>query len=828
MAAKEPVRLRPCSAFLAACLGMAMAVSFLPSAGANDFDAEIRPLLAKYCFECHGAEKQKGDIRLDTLDPNLATGADAETWSDVLDQINLGDMPPKKAAQPNAANRKQIATWLTAALREAVAAQRFAAGRVAMRRLTRYEYANTMRDLLHIEHVDLAAELPPEPLSPQGFLNDGATLEMSPTQIETYLAAARRALSVAIVTGDPIEAHVYTANKTATGNLPNKREGGQLPANPEFLLDVPKYARTGPFRLEVTAKASIPAGAAFPRMRVSLGHVPGIIHIPRKMVAEVELSSDQSQTFVFHGRMEDYPQAGDVPFQNLSFHGMIVMLDFLDAEGNELRYPDRQYVQLPPKPKKGEKPKAKPAPVAFGTRLDIAAEKVAFTSPWFASWPPESHRFLFEKDDPAEDEAVRARSLLTRFLPRAFRRPAAAAEIDPYSQLFDRLRPKSESFEATMREVLAAVLVSPHFLYIVETRGPEDKQAQPLSGYELANRLSYFLWSSMPDETLLTLAETKKLHQPAILQREVQRMLEDERSREFVSHFTEQWFDLGALDRVAVNPEFYPGFDNDLKDDMRRETLAFFEEILRADRSCLEFIDSDWTMANRALATHYGIQPAPRSFEFTKVALKPELQRGGLLGQGSFLLSQSNGESSHPIKRAVWILDRLLGTPPAPPPPAVPELDTKSAELAGLSLKAQLEHHRQQESCRNCHEDIDPWGIPLENFDAIGLWRETAPVRIGAKGAPRPAPIALDSRAKLPDGTALTSANALRTYLLEERREAFARSTVERLMGYALGRSLDFGDRETIDTLTRTFIAQDFRLRGLIVALATSPAFQTK
>jgi hypothetical protein len=302
-------------------------------------------------------------------------------------------------------------------------------------------------------------------------------------------------------------------------------------------------------------------------------------------------------------------------------------------------------------------------------------------------------------------------------------------------------------------------------------------------------------------------------------------MMNDSRADEFVNRFADQWFDLGGLDRVAVNPEFFPDFDNKLKLAMQTETREFFGEILRSDLSCLELIDSNWTMVNRRLATHYGLKNVPRSGAFERVLLAPEDRRGGILGQGAFLLSNSNGEASHPIKRAVWVLERLLDSPPAPPPPDVPELDPESADLAGLTVKQQLEVHREKESCRSCHEGIDPWGVALEHFDATGLPRTHAAMRIGKKGEAPEGP-KLDSTTELPDGTPLAGVDDLKAYLLDERRTHFARSIVKRLSIYAMGRSLELSDREEIDKLVSGFEKNGYRLRGLIVDLVTSEFFR--
>lgn len=305
-------------------------------------------------------------------------------------------------------------------------------------------------------------------------------------------------------------------------------------------------------------------------------------------------------------------------------------------------------------------------------------------------------------------------------------------------------------------------------------------------------------------------------------------MLADDRSSEFITRFADQWFDLGAIDRVAVNPEFFPDFDNTLKPLMAEQSRAFLAELLRSDESCLDLLDSNWTMLNRSLAKHYGMT-GPRSSEFERVAIVEQRQRGGLLGQGAFLLSNSDGEQAHPIKRAVWILDRLLDSPPAPPPPDVPELDPESPKLAGLSLKDQLAAHRDKEACGNCHRGIDPWGIPLENFNAIGLWQTESTIRRAVKGkanVTRGAPV--DASSILPDGTEIVGLDQLKTYLRESRRDLFARAVVRRLSTYALGRSLDLGDRKSIDELTTVFIKSDFRLNQLIVALVKSDLFLTK
>lgn len=797
-----------------------------------DYDKQIRPVLLQLCGKCHGPDKQAADLRMDTLSTDFASG-EAESWHDVLNRINLGEMPPPKAPQPTAEQRKLLVDWINHGLRVAAEAKRYAEGRVVTRRLTRYEYQNSMVDMLGVR-LDYARELPPEPMSPDGFLNNGATLEMSPLQMEAALNAARLGLAEAIVSGERPEVFEAAATKTAVGKVPSGKVAGHEPVNPEFLLDIAKFPRRGEFEIQIRAGAVIPPGHDYPRLRLSLGCIPGIIHVPHKVIGEVDVTAPvyAPQTFTFRGRVEDFPQPGDVPFGNVDFNGMVGLIDFLDADGKELRYADQAYV-TPPANNKNNKnknnkknPKAEAAkkpenevPVAPQARLDIVIEEVKFIAPLITSWPPASHEEILPAPadgiDAESDEYVQG--VLERFMTRAYRRPVTPAEVEQTQTLYRAIRTRSESYEEAIRETLASVLISPHFLYIVEPRSSAS-QGETINDYELATRLSYFLWSSMPDAELIELAAAGKLHEPETLAEQVRRMLADVKAGEFAQRFADQWFDLEALDRVAVNPEFFPNFDDHLKEDMRSETRHMLAEILRTNSSCLTLLDSDWTMLNRALAKHYGIA-GPRGSQFERVTLAADNRRGGLLAQGSFLLANSNGEQSHPIKRAVWILDRLLDSPPAPPPPDVPELDPESADLAGLSLKRQLEVHRQKEACNNCHRGIDPWGIPLEHYDAVGQWREMG-------GGKKPAPV--DAASVLPNGSEIEGLDQLKKFILDERQELFARSVTKRLATYALGRSLDSGDQATVAGLTESFIQHDFRLENLIVALVQSDIFQTK
>ena len=469
--------------------------------------------------------------------------------------------------------------------------------------------------------------------------------------------------------------------------------------------------------------------------------------------------------------------------------------------------------------KKGKKA-SKPEPID-PNQPAIVIHSVDFEGPLYESWPPRSHSRIFLPRVAAEHDRVYAGRVLAAFMRRAYRRPVTDIEVEEFLGLYDRLRSTTNSLESTIQEVLALVLISPDFLYLVEPQ-TEPKSAQPLSDIEFASRLSYFLWSSMPDERLFELAVSQKLTDPRILKAEIDRMLANDRSNMFIENFTDQWLGLSGLDRIAVNPEFYPGFDDRLKQDMRKETQLFFGEILNQNISSLNLIQSDFTMLNYRLAKHYNIS-GPRGRSFERVALPADSERGGLLSQGSFLLINSNGEDSHPIKRAVWLLDRLLDDPPAPPPPDVPDLNSEQSDFANLPLKQQLERHRNKASCNDCHRRIDPWGIAFENFDAVGHWRTEVSGRVKRK---QRHPV--DATTVLPDGRRLNGVRELTDYLKQNRAKQFARALVKRLLTYALGRSLEFSDETLVQRLTNNFIQDDYRLHGLILAIATSEAFMTK
>ena len=787
----------------------------IPSSMAADFEKDVKPILMKKCVSCHGPDEANGDVRLDTLSPDLLkNAAAAETWHDALNALNLGEMPPKDEPQLTGKERDILTGWISDEIRRVVVARRSTGGQVVIRRLNRLEYQNTMRDLLGLD-LKFARNLPPDSPSEDGFTNNGQSLRMSALQLECYLEAAREALKRAIVTTEKPDVVDHSQHKSEN----DKNKGNytsSLGRNGIFVVRSKEFPDEGEFLIRVRAKAVLPEGKPYPQLKAVLGYRADT-ETPSEKVGIIEVTSTEFADYEFRGRIEEFPRQSRTQSK---YPGLLVWLTNAYSDGKPPGKPKQ--VQIEVVDKKGKKKKQKktvwPVDPEF-PRIEI--ESVRFKAPVFETWPPAYHQnILFPVESAKLDTDPYAEKVLERFMGRAFRRPATKLEITGMLAFFREVRAEVSSFEEAMRETLAMVLISPDFLYLVESSAGSRRK---LNDHELASRMSYFLWSTMPDERLFELAHEGSLRDPKVLTAEVERLLADPRSTNFTRQFSDQWLDLSGVDRVAVNPNFYPRFKNELKPHMQQETRQFFAEVLNRNLSALAFLDSDFAMLNRPLAEHYGLS-GPRGLAFERVDLKPEDGRGGLLTQASILLANSTGENSHPILRGVWIRDRLLNDPPNPPPPNVPALNSEKGDFAKLSLKEQLIAHRENEACARCHRGIDPWGIALEGFDAVGLKRES----IKRKDGNKTLNIQVESEATLPGGHKVEGIADLKQYLLTEKREKFARAIVSRLLTYALGRSLELTDHEAVDELTAAFIQSDYRLKKLIELIAASEPFGSK
>lgn len=785
------------------------------------FPPEVQDVLQKHCFVCHGEENQNGNIRLDTLSIDFFKDrAASEIWHDVLDVVSVGEMPPKDEPRPSDDERGILTGWIRKELAAALAATKKEGTDIVMRRLNKDEYRYTMTDLLGVSG-NFGDRLPSDPLSPEGFANDGATLGMTALQIEIYLESARTALADVLVDGprpERTETRVVaeSAEKVGIGRE-NVSSGGRILDRSgvfaaifgEDPVEREMIPSEGRFTIRVKARAEFKAGQPAPIMRVVYGNkIPGAIPIVKE-VGTLEITNTEAQVYEFSGLAHHFPYA----LQNSDLAVQIVAVENILTDGQ---------AKLPPTlttgNKKGKQHKLDPE---FPR---IVVESIQLVGHDYAQWPPPDHRrILFAASNEGTPEY--AREVLRRFLSRAWRAPVSDARLAKYHAHFLKLS-QQLSLVGAIRETLAVALTSPQFLYLVEPRLKKEA-TQPLNDFELAARLSYFLWSSMPDDALLDLAARGSLKQPAALAAQVERLLTDAKSQRFVEQFTTQWLDLDGLERVAVNPQFYPGFKEELKADMAGETKAYFGEILRSGTSALQFLDSDWTMINAPLSKHYRIK-GPQSQAFTRVSLSGTNRPGGLLGHASMHLTNSNGEDSHPIKRAIWIRERLLHDPPLPPPPNVPALPAEDSNFARLSIREQLQIHRKDPACADCHRSIDAWGVALDHYDAVGQWRDVIRRPSGEKdnkGNPIFDKLPVDTKDSLPGDVTLDGLDSLKAYLINERKDQFAHAFVTKFFAYALGRGIDWTDEETVKRLTERFKANGYKLPALISDIVASEPF---
>ncbi|MFP6619720.1 MAG: DUF1592 domain-containing protein [Pirellulaceae bacterium] len=800
---------------------IALAECLLPSlAWAADGETvsreSIQSLLKTYCYRCHGAQKQKGDIRLDQLDFDLVKGKSTETWHDTLNKLNRGEMPPEDEPQLSVEQRRQLVGWLTEQLRLAARARKGSVGQVVMRRLNRAEYQYTMSDLLGVK-LDYSEELPADARSADGFRNNGTSLETSALQIENYLKVARKAMDFVLVEGDQQERSV-TRIERSKGKVKGPGSRRFMGNSSERLgrvnfwhgsfKDLP---RTDVFTIRIKAHTDRKPGQPAPVLFARYGYfVSGLTLNIMGDAGEIAITSTTPEYYEIPGRPEFFPlPEAHVPTEKLN--GVITLQNAL-IDGKPPTKPVSKVIE---EKKNGKTRKRKvqeyPEDPDFPR---IIIDSVEIVRHDHACWPPASHRNIVPGEEDLQSRAS-VRRVLKQFLRRAWRRPVSAAELEQWTAHFMGIRQEEETEIFALKETLAAALASANFVFLSEPH--LASKTRPLSDHELATRLSYFLWSSLPDEELSSLADAGRLLEPSELRKQIDRMFADEKSDRFAEQFCMQWLDLEGVDRVAINPQYYKKFDNQLKPAMVGETLAFFKEILHSNSSALQFLDADFTMLNAVLAKHYGLS-GPRSQRFERVSLKGTRRPGGLLGHASTHLAGSDGADSHPIKRAVWIREHLLHDPPNPPPPDVPALAASVPNFEKLSIREQLVLHREKEACADCHRSIDPWGIALEGYDAIGLLRE--------KTARLKKPVSTET--VLPGNHRVSGLADLQKYLLNQRRDQFAKALVSKMLIYALGRSLELGDDPLVEELSVQFAKDDYRLPGLMKNIVMSELFLSR
>ncbi|MGI9474471.1 MAG: DUF1592 domain-containing protein [Rubripirellula sp.] len=833
-----------------------------PKPNLTTFRNDIAPVLEAKCVQCHGADTQEGNIRIDVLDPDLLHGGDVNWWLEILSVLSKGEMPPADADELADDDRGKIVEWLSTEIQVASAVRRAEQGHSSFRRMARYEYNYALQDLLGLPY-DFAKDLPPEPASEDGFLNSSEMLQMSITQFEYYRELGRNALRSAIVGAERPEQIHWAVSMEAAGakqwakhrrdlekienqfaDDPEKRDR-ELKKRNDRLLATPKRTYFKNLKTGQAVQASwgyngaryaFPPSETRPEPPEVTQHI-AIIPAGQKLIIELGNSVPETGTLRIRIRASR-TSAEEIPKPSLR-------LDFgWQASNNSaasVRISDRD-VQIdadPGKPKiyqwdiplreiyprnpmrKTAKMGSTPSPSEYVrlhnsslSEADLQIDYVEITSPVYDQWPPRSHTQIFIDSEHKANETVYAKEVLTHFMQRAWRRPVTPSEVDQKMALFARTRSVSEDFREAMIEVLATVLSSPKFLYLVQDEPSPKQEDRTINDFELATRLSMFLWCSTPDDELMDLAAKGELGNPDALLEQTNRMLADARAERFSKHFVRQWLGLQLLDFLNVDKKAYPQFDSELKEAMQQEPVAVFHDLLKHNGSVMDLIHTDSTMANERLARHYGVDDVYGN-HFRKVSLKPEDRRGGLLTQAGLLAMNSDGKDSHPLKRGIWMLERLLNDPPPPPPPAVPEIDLADPEIAKLTLKERIENHRNDAACMSCHAKIDPWGIAFENFDAVGSWRTEV------QGEAVDASSLLFNRQKL-DGI-----DGLKRFLLANRQDQFSRAMVHKLTTFALGRPLTFSDRSDVDEITADFRKKDDRLAELISLIVTSEIFRS-
>jgi Protein of unknown function (DUF1592)/Protein of unknown function (DUF1588)/Protein of unknown function (DUF1585)/Protein of unknown function (DUF1587)/Protein of unknown function (DUF1595)/Ca-dependent carbohydrate-binding module xylan-binding len=739
---------------------------------AVQWEKQIQPLMARYCYDCHGGAKTEADLSLvDFKTPEQILKA-RKSWQVLLQKVETGAMPLEEARlQPTKDERQALVDWISAALTDVDCSGSPDPGRVTLRRLNRREYRNTVRDLVGIDY-EPSREFPGDDTG-YGFDNIGDVLSLPPVLMEKYLDAAEEIASKAIDAHGgktELDKRIVGANLKGDGAKSGflswlLTSDGEASANFEIPGD-------GEYEIRVLVSGD-QAGDEPVKMAVRLdGKDLEKFDVTSKAGTEQEI---KSRTRLAKGSpkigvafLNDFYNPNDPQPDNRDRNLYISML--------HLRGPlDAKDIQLPPMHK-----------------------QIVFATPGGRTTRKE-----------ASEQVIR------RLATRAFRRPATDDEVARLVKLAEQARGEGDNFEQSIQVALQAILISPHFLYRMEL-DPVGQEGKPrnLNDLEVASRLSYFLWSSMPDEELLNLATAGKLRQDGNLEKQTRRLLVDAKSKALAENFAGQWLELRSLDLRTPDKQLFPRYDDGLKRAMRTETEMFFETIVREDRSIFDLLAADFTFVNEKLAEHYGLKDV-RGDAFRRVSLAGT-ERGGILTQASILTVTSNPNRTSPVKRGKWILENILGSPPPPPPPNVPELKEPQAGVAKGTLRERLEQHRVNPGCASCHKSMDPLGFALENFDAIGAWRD--------KEGDSP----IDSAGQLPSGEKFRGPQELRKLLLAARKPQFARCLTEKLLTYALGRGVEYSDQCAVTKITAPLEKDQFRFSRLVVEIVSSDPFLKK
>ena len=740
----------------------------------REFHSTIQPILKAVCFDCHSGPEASANLALNHFADTKSIFKKRRTWETVIQRLEIGDMPPADAEPLSDQDRQRVIDWLRSAINDIECGLTPNPGSITIRRLNKLEYRNTVRDLLGVDYKP-AASFPGDDVG-YGFDNIGDVLSLPPLLMEKYLVAAeeisQRCIAVP-VPGPVFESPIRLSKLKADNGGSWQGDRFVFSSNGTISFEE-TFPWSGTFQL-VMNLGGTPGGDLFPQVQVS-------VNGKRIRIVDVEpLPDDGSKTYKVNLRAGPRkPVKVEVAFVN----------DY--------------YVE------------AKDGRPAIDRNLYIYDIKLTGQKPT-ESIPedqlPPSHKLII-RETPMMGVPLReaATNGLRPIASRAFRRPVKPEELERLVDLVQASVDDGDSFEAGMQLALQAILVSPHFLFKVESPAEKTLQEYPfVDEYELATRLSYFLWSSAPDTELLQLATRKELRKPGVLESQIKRMLNHKNSARFVESFAGQWLTLRKLDEFEPNVDKFPQWDDDIRGLLKQETFRLFQYVMQQDLSVMRLLDANFTFVNEKLAKFYGI-PGVEGDDLRLISTNGH-KRMGLLTQGSILAVTSNPTRTSPVKRGKWILENLLGTPPPPALPGVPELE--KTELTG-TLRQQMEQHRANPACASCHKLMDPLGLALENYDAIGRWRTQD------SGQP------IDTRGELPGGIEVNGPGDLIRNLREKNAELFARCLVEKLMTYGLGRGLEYYDKCAVDKIMVAVAKDEYRFSSLILQIVLSDPFQRK
>ncbi|QDU95815.1 Planctomycete cytochrome C [Lignipirellula cremea] len=783
------------------------------------FDKHARPFLQRYCVKCHGADKQNAGVRLDKLGPMTADFEFGEIWREVQSQSLLKAMPPEEEPQPSEKERLAFLDWVNREIQRAETAFAGSGKAVVLRRLNKSEYRNTIRDLLYLdEFVDPAINLPDDDTF-HGFDNIGSALNISPVQLRTYLETADTMLQLAfpeeLKTPSPKHLHIEPLDMADwyAKSRALSRERNQISENTELTPAVrgKMAAEVQQLLREHNARAqgktyfdfgtqiieALEDGLRFTNTaRFSFGGRPDGIYRFRIKARGLPGSDGAMPLLImeFGATREEItvlttdlaPKMKVYEGEFLRGPGFGLLRIYARGMGNGFHYrgSDKQKPQAVLASFELEGP--------FPSPLREKANKVYFGG--------------------VEDSDAGAREVLTRFMERAFRRPPAPERVEQFLTFYRAQRAEGQAFRPALLSTMRGVLAAPEFLFMLEDRPGEGKETELLDDFELASRLSYFLTSAPPDQELYALARTGELTDPDTLLAQARRLMSSPRASAFAQNFTGQWLQLRTLGDMAPDDRKYTEWEETLQESMRKETETFFLRVLQEQLPLTTLLQSDFTMLNSRLANFYGI-PDVEGYEFRPVNLSPENPRGGLLTHASILTLTSDGIRTSPVKRGAFLLENILGDPPPPPPNNVPPVK----ETTGATLRERLASHRDLPACASCHADIDPLGFALENFNAIGKWREHE----------EDTKLPVDPSGTMPSGARFENFPEFRN-LLSERRDDVARCLAEKLMMYSLGRAPTFTDKPALQRVVEQTKADGYKLSTMVESIILSEPFLTK